>query len=169
MLEHGRLGGYAQRRGVLQDGLALEHHGRRNGRIGQVDLEARAHVEPYQTLGLLTSDEMRRAGVEGLYDWALAADDVRHAFRRHGDPATEARLGQLAVTADDFRLAAIALRDGQWRLDGTTDIGRPAIVLEYTDPQSGIRYVMVWEVRTGRKMIVLKSMRKWPAPGAPRP
>ena len=56
-------------------------------------------------------------------------------FGRHGDPATEARLGQLAVTADDFRLAAIALRDGQWRLDGTTDIGRPAIVLEYSHPQ----------------------------------
>ena len=169
MLEHGRLGSKAQRCRVFQNSFAVAHRHWRNGRIGQVDLEARAHVEPYQTLGLLTSDEMRRAGVEGLYDWALAADDVRHAFRRHGDPATEARLGQLAVTADDFRLAAIALRDGQWRLDGTTDIGRPAIVLEYSHPQSGIRYVMVWEVRAGRKMIVLKSMRKSPAPGAPRP
>lgn len=128
-----------------------------------------AHVEPYQTLGLLTSDEMKRAGVEGLYDWALAADDVRHALRRHGDPATEARLGQVAVTTDDFGLAPIALRDGQWHLDGQTDIGRPAIVNEYTNPQTGVRYLMVWEVRSGRRMIVLKSMRKWPAPGAPRP
>jgi len=143
------------------------HNGPGRGRGGQ-PVEG-AHVEPYQTLGLLTSDEMMRAGVEGLYDWALAADDVRHTFRRHGDPATEARLGQLAVTADDFRLAAIALRDGQWRPDGTTDIGRPAIALEYTHPQTRVRYLMVWEVRAGRKMIVLKSMRKWPAPGAPRP
>jgi hypothetical protein len=128
-----------------------------------------AIVQQYQTLGLLTSDEMKRAGVEGLYDWTLAADDVRHAWQRHGDAATEARLGQLPVTAEDFRLAPVALRDGQWHLDGQTDLGLPAIMNEYTDPKTGVRYLMVWEVRSGRKMIVLKSMRKWPAPGAERP
>jgi hypothetical protein len=128
-----------------------------------------ARAELYQTLGLLTTDEMKQAGLEGLYDWVLSADDVRHAWRRHGDPATEARLGQLAVTAEDFGVVPEALIDGRWRPDGTTDIGRPAIVHEYTHPQTGIRYVLVWEVRSGRKMIVLKSMRKWPAPAAERP
>jgi hypothetical protein len=126
-------------------------------------------VQPYQTLGLLTRDETQRAGVEGLWDWALAAEDIRHVWRRHGDPAREARLGQLAVTADDFSVVPQALLYGQWRPDGATDIGRPAILHDYTDAESGVRYVIVWEVRSGRRMIVLKSMRKWPAPGAERP
>ena len=124
-------------------------------------------AQQYQTLGLLTSDDLARAGIEGLYDWALSADEVRHVFRRHGDAQREESMGQIAVTADDYAKVTQALLDGQWKIDGRTDVGMPAITHDYID--GGVRYVFVWEVRTGRRMVVLKTMRKWPAPKAERP
>lgn len=121
----------------------------------------------YMTLGLLTSDELARLGLDEPHDWTLAADEIRHIIGRHGDQDREARMGQIAVSTDDLAVLPRALLAGEWREEGDTDTGMPAILHEYE--QDGVRYLMVWEVRRRRRMVTLKSMRKRPAPGALRP
>ncbi|MCR6495156.1 hypothetical protein LJB71_02110 [Thermomonas sp. S9] len=138
-------------------------------RYAQAVLEGRA-AEPYRTMGLLTSAEAESiaamTGVEALgrdlYDWAVAADEVRHIERRHGADGIDAGMGQVAVTSADYRLLPRAILDGAIEPMGTTDNGSPAIAVRHQ--VDGVRYLWVFEVRRGRRMVSLKSARKWPAP-----
>lgn len=126
-------------------------------------------VEPYRTLGLLTQTEAERiAAITGvdvqreLYDWAVAANELRHIERRHGPAGIDAGMGQIAFTPDDYRLLPQAILGGDIETAGTTGNGAPAIaVLHQVD---GVRYLWVFELRKGRRMVSLKSARKWPAP-----
>ena len=153
---------------------ARRYAGRALGSRNGAPISGPVEVQPYQTLGLLTTAELSRlrehpnvAGLDGPFDWTLAADEVRHIMRRHGDAKREAAMGQIAITAADFEVAGRALRAGGWIPDGQTDVGVPAIA--HTFEEGGERYHLIWEIRTGRRMVVLKSMRKRPAPEAVRP
>lgn len=127
-------------------------------------------VDPYRTMGLLTQAEAEAiAGMTGvdavrreLYDWAVAADEVRHIERRHGADGIDAGMGQIAVTPEDYRLLPQAILDGGIEAAGTTDNGSPAIAVRHQ--ADGVRYLWVFELRKGRRMVSLKSARKWPAP-----
>lgn len=130
-------------------------------------------VQPYQTLGLLTSAESAKiaelSGVEAvgqeLYDWALDAATVKKVEKDHGTEATEARRGQIPVTATDYALLPriIAEADGM-EYAGKSDVGRPVIrVKKIVD---GATYVAAFEVRTKRRMLALQSW--WKVAASPR-
>lgn len=153
-----------------QTGVALRRYaeralGQRNG----APIDA-GPLPPYQTLGLLTEAEAARiaelTGVEAvereLYDWTVPADEIRHVERRHGAAGIDAGMGQLPMSAQDYTLLPRAIREGHFEAEGTTENGAPAIALHFT--HAGERYLWIFEVRKGRRMLAMKSARKWPAP-----
>ncbi len=138
-------------------------------RYAQAALAGRS-VDPYRTMGLLTTAEAETiaamTGVEAIrremYDWAIAADEVRHVERRHGADGIDAGMGQLPVSVTDYALLPRAILDGRLEAAGTTGNGSPAVSLHYQTDEA--RYLFVFEIRKGRRMVSLKSARKWPAP-----
>lgn len=124
-------------------------------------------TSPYQTIGLLTSDQSRKISaitgidklVNELYDWALDPYAVRHIHNQHGDVSVEARRGQIAVSADDYRLLPRIINDARRIEDaGVTDTGRRAI--ELIHDIDGVEYHAVFEVLPKRRMVALKTMYK---------
>lgn len=115
-------------------------------------------IQPYRTLGLLTSDQARQvARVRGLdvagYDFAVGAQAIRHVAREHGNARVEAARRQRAVTAEDYaRLPALvdapdALRRGD--TDNRVVLSRRI---------GGEEYVSVWERLPRRRMMALVSL-----------
>ncbi|MDD3610461.1 MAG: phage minor head protein [Halothiobacillaceae bacterium] len=124
-------------------------------------------TSPYQTLGLLTSIQARKiAAVVGiakveseLYDWALDRYAPIHIRNEHGDVAAEARRGQIAVAADDYRhLPRIIDAPDRMEDAGVTDTGRRAV--ELVKEIDGVSYHAVFEVLTKRRMLALKTLYK---------
>ncbi len=130
-------------------------------------------VQPYQTLGLLTTEDaatvQRLTGQAGEgFDWALDPAGVRHIRAHHGDAGAEARRGQLAVTVEDYaRLPAILNDPDAVTAAGLTATGQPAV--RVVKVIAVHEYVAVFERRGGRRMMALQSFWKRPAPGAGRP
>ena len=125
--------------------------------------QAAADLPPYRTLGLLTSDQAAQVqaatGTDvGLFDFALDAPAVLHVQEKHGNADTEARRGQVAVTADDYALLPQLLNaPDSIKYDGTSGVGRAVLLFEkLIGPR---RYVAAFEVRNGRKMLALQSLR----------
>ena len=127
-------------------------------RYAQAVLDGRK-VDEYRTLGLLTSQDvqtiadMTKVRVAG-YDFALDAYSVRHVQDKHGTASTESSRGQRAVTADDFSKLPEVLNAPDKIIDGgKTEQGRDT--LQYIKNIDGATYNAVYEIRTGRKMLVL--------------
>lgn len=120
-------------------------------------------VPPYQTLGLLTSNDIDRvqgmvAGVSVAgFDYALDASVVGHVQRNHGDAKAEDRRGQRAVTAVDYA-ALPTLLNAPDRVEdaGVSDVGNPMV--RYTKTIGGEMFVAAFEVRKKRRMLVLQSL-----------
>jgi hypothetical protein len=136
-----------------------------------------AHVEPYQTLGLLTSAEAETvAGLTGaesvrreLYDWTIGQYAPRHILKEHGDASTEAARGQRAPTAEDYARIQeiISAPDRIWTDDGETVLMEKRFT---TADGSEERVVLVWGVLKKRRMLTLTSMRIYRrSPRAQRP
>ncbi|WP_297529614.1 hypothetical protein [Thiohalobacter sp.] len=124
-------------------------------------------VPPYRTLGLLTASEARQiAGMTGqdagrlaLYDWAIDRNAPGHVRRQHGDAATEAPRGQVAVTVEDYaRLPAIILDADALEYGGTSDVGRP--VVRARRRWNDVEYTAAFELRSSRRMMVLQTLWK---------
>lgn len=125
-----------------------------------------AKVAPYQTLGLATKQQALRIDALGYgfqvsdYDFALDANDVRHAISGHGEDG-ETREQQVPINAADFAEVPRFL-DSPWtalkpvRLRSTGRMG-----FQMTTNVGGRRYTSVWEVLSGRKMLALKSLWKY--------
>lgn len=127
-----------------------------------IDGRSDVEIPAYRTLGLLTTrdvDQVKQlTGVEASgFDYSLDPSSVAHVQRKHGDPASEARRGQRAVTANDYARIPAMLNEPDAIVDaGTSDVGRPSIRIE---KKFGAElYVAVFEVRPGRKMVALQTL-----------
>lgn len=122
-----------------------------------------ANVPVYRTLGLLThaqaADVMRKVGhdVTG-FDFAVGRDAPIHVRNHHGDEVAEGLRGQRAITAKDYaQLPRIADAPDEVRDDGVAGTGRP--VVRFIKVIGGEKYIAAFEIRTGRKMLSLQSLR----------
>lgn len=122
-------------------------------------------VDPYRTMGLLTSSEAQAiadmTGVDAirreLYDWAIDASTVRKVRKDHGDDAAEARRGQTGVVAKDYALLPRIIAEAD-RIEygGISDVGRP--VVRVVKRIGEMEYWAVFEVRGRRRMLALQTM-----------
>jgi hypothetical protein len=114
------------------------------------------------TLGLIPAKDaatiVTASGVDvSLFDYVIDRSSIGHVKRKHGDTKGESTRGQRAVTADDYAVLAAMLNAPDSIVDaGTSDVGRPVVMIEKVI--GGETYFAAFEVRTGRKMLVLQSM-----------
>lgn len=120
--------------------------------------------KPYRTLGLLTSNDVARVDdllksgetVAG-YDYALDASGIRHVQDGHGNALVEALRGQRAVTAEDYaRLPELLNAPDSMVYAGLSKRAKRPLIkaIKLID---GVEYVVIFEVRTGRKMLTLET------------
>lgn len=90
---------------------------------------------------------------------------VRHMIRRHGNPETEAKRGQIAVTVEDMALLPLIVSQYDSVEKGNDEPGKlPTIVYK---KRIGACYYFVEEIRSGRRKLAAKTIRKTqPAPSA---
>jgi hypothetical protein len=116
-----------------------------------------AHIEPYQALGLLTSEESETVAdltntdsvrLE-IYDWTIDAFTVRKVANDNGADATGVRVEDYALLP---RLTAEADRI---EYGGTSDVGLPTV--RVVKRIGGLEYRAVFEVRARHRMLALKA------------
>lgn len=92
------------------------------------------------------------------FDYALDRNAVLHIRAEHGDVATEKRRGQRGVMEIDCaRLPDVLSEPDKVSGAGATwKSGRSAVLIRKIIDSD--EYNTVWEVRTGRKMLVLQSL-----------
>jgi SPP1 gp7 family putative phage head morphogenesis protein len=139
-----------------ETGEAVRRYARRV--IEQIEAE----VPPYQSMGVLTSDEATRiakmmnaeAVTTDLYEWILDANAVRHIQAGHGESPREERRGQIAITAQEYaRLPYLLMHATRaW----TEDKGN-TLMMEIVEGER--RTLLIWEVRAKRRTVALVSMR----------
>ena len=90
---------------------------------------------------------------------------IRHILKRHGDPQSEARKGNIAVTKEDFLLIPEIVSAVKPVYAGKTSVGRDGF--KYEKKINGYIYV-IEEVRTGRQELVPVTLykKRVTAPGA---
>ncbi len=119
-------------------------------------------VQPYKTLGLLTSSDVRRIddliGVDvSGFDFALDRSGIRHILDRHGLAGSELVRGQIAIEPSHFSRLPHVLNDP----DSIEAAGRSwrgnLPLLRYSKRIGDEEFVVVIEVRRGRKMLVPDS------------
>lgn len=126
--------------------------GTRNG----APISPQVHVEPYKTLGRLTSAQERQFGdligkpVNG-FDFTVSPDAVRHVFAKHGLAAQERPRGQRAITPDDFGILA-------GLIDAPDAVFAQGDTIELRKRLLGETYIVVFERLPGRRMMLLKTM-----------
>lgn len=103
----------------------------------------------------------RIAGENGIdlneYVFTIDVYAIRHILKSHGNATKEEARGQRAVTAEDFSLIhQIVTEPDVVFYDGKNRIGRDVIQFQ---KRIGDRYIILKEVRTGRKQLALNSMR----------
>lgn len=126
-----------------------------------LDKAKNVEIQPYRTMGLLTSadvaqiKQLAEVDVTG-FDFALDASSVRHAFDHHGDEKVEAKRGQRAVTASDYAYLPLLLSSpDEVSKVGVTDNNQP--LLHYQKEINGEKYQAVFGARRKRKMMALKT------------
>lgn len=130
-------------------------------RYAQAVLDGRK-VDEYRTLGLLTSQDVQTALSQinvdlAGYDFALDAYGIKHVQSEHGNPSVESRRGQQAVSTNEYAELPLLLNSADmvesagksWRT------GHPLI--QYRKIINGQEWIAVFELRKGRKMLVLES------------
>ncbi len=91
------------------------------------------------------------------YNISIDAYGIKHVLQGHGDKKRENSRGQQAVTGEDFELLnqIINCPDNVF-FDGRDRFGRDCFQFQV---QKEHKYVVIMEVRTGRKQLALKTMR----------
>ncbi|KAF5057826.1 Phage Mu protein F like protein [anaerobic digester metagenome] len=137
-----------------------------------IDGRAELDIPQYKTLGLLTNSDAETVrdltghAVTG-FDFALDRSAIGHVQRKHGGASESAR-GQIPVVASDYEvLAQILNSPDRVEHGGVSDVGLD--VVRFMRVVGAVEYVAAFELRGGRKMLVLQSMWKRPAPETQRP
>jgi valyl-tRNA synthetase len=88
---------------------------------------------------------------------SIDAYEVKHVLQGHGDKKRENKRGQEAVNEEDFELMVKIVNNPEIVFfDGTDRLGRDCFQFQSTFES---KYVIIMEVRTGRKQLALKTMR----------
>lgn len=117
---------------------------------------------PGRTLGLATADQVAAidAGEDGIkaagIDFSLSPDEVQHVRNRHGDPAEQAKLGQIAVTPEAFAQLPQLLNGSAPRYVGRSK-EHNAPTYEMILSIDGEEYVTHWEYWARRRTMALLS------------
>ena len=91
------------------------------------------------------------------YNISIDAYGIKHILQGHGDKKRENSRGQEAVTQNDFGLLyQIINRPDHVFFDGKDKFGRDCFQFQ---SYLGNKYVVIMEIRTGRKQLALKTMR----------
>ncbi|MCW5776390.1 MAG: hypothetical protein KIS87_08140 [Phycisphaeraceae bacterium] len=136
--------------------------------IGELVARARTPTNQVDRVAYAPAENTSVSEVLGidLAGWTHTIDNfaVRHTLGKHGDPITEDRRGQVAVTEDDFAMLpeivgtpdeVVALKEHR--------AGLPKV--RYTKRVNGVTYV-VEEARAGKRQLALVTM--WKRKGGPR-
>ena len=82
---------------------------------------------------------------------------IRHIFKEHSDTKKEESRGQIVVNEDDIHLVFDVLyQPDLFFYDGKSRLGKDIFVFQKL---IGNKYVIIKEVREGKKKIALHSMR----------
>ena len=124
--------------------------------------EPQAQLPAYRTLGLLTAGDIaqvkaaKELQVAG-YDYALDVSAVRHVEKHHGSEKSERSRGQRAVAVEDYAMLPRLLNEGGPLLDAGVSRTTSAPLVRRELTVDGVTYVAVFEVRKGRRMLVLQT------------
>jgi len=92
------------------------------------------------------------------YQRILDSASIRHTLKLHGNPLTEARRGQIAVSLDDFLyIPSIVNSFEELKYLGINRRGMETLLYR---KQIGDVYFYVEEVRKGRKKLCLNTLYK---------
>ena len=131
------------------------------GSLYEFTLKDPLNQTAFVDLGILGDLEVTKLKVATNQDFAdyqkmIDSYAIRHILKGHGNPVTEARRGQVAVTRSDFLLVDDILKDPDAIHSlGKNKIGREVIAFEKMLDQF---YTLVVEVRTKRKKLALDSL-----------
>jgi hypothetical protein len=114
------------------------------------------------SLGLISEETCRiikeESGID-LQEYNVSVDmyGIKHILQGHGDKKRENSRGQESVTQEDFELVSqiINYPDNVF-FDGTDKFGRDCFQFQ---KQLNHKYILMMEVRTGKKQFMLKTMR----------
>jgi putative DNA methylase len=100
----------------------------------------------------------QQAGIQlNNYKFSIDVYAIKHIIKNHGDINIEEPKGQVAVTDIDFSLIPDILENPDLVFyDGKNKLGKDVFQFQKI---IGDKYVVIKEVRTGKKQLTLNSMR----------
>jgi phage-Barnase-EndoU-ColicinE5/D-RelE like nuclease3 len=114
------------------------------------------------SLGFISENTISKirdeSGID-LQEFNISVDayGIKHVLQGHGDKKRENNRGQEAVTEEDFGLLCqIINQPSDVFFDGRDKFGRDCFQFQV---HSKHKYVVIMEVRTGKKQLALKTMR----------
>lgn len=91
------------------------------------------------------------------YKFSMDVYAIKHILKNHGIPEIEIPKGQIAVTDKDFKLIVDILENPDLVFyDGKNKLGKDVFQFQ---KMIGDKYIVIKEVRTGKKQLALNSMR----------
>ncbi|MBL4701185.1 MAG: hypothetical protein JKX85_07995, partial [Phycisphaeraceae bacterium] len=94
------------------------------------------------------------------YTYTVDSDDIRHAFKKHGDAKTEARHGQQALSINDLSLLRAILKNpDEIKLSKELSGPNKLPAIEFIKEANGKLFV-IKEVRAGKKLLAFKTAYK---------
>ncbi len=114
------------------------------------------------SLGKINEDVAAQIGLAcGIdvrdYEISLDVYAIKHIFKNHGNAEKEEKRGQIAIQGSDFELIEEIINAPDVVFyDGKNKIGREVLQFQ---KQVKNRYIILKEVRTGKKQLSLNSMR----------
>lgn len=139
----------------------------------------KAKIEQVISTATKNGNEHLRAEVGKVSDWlakaakkagldiegfthTLDTSAIRHVRKKHGDTASEAARGQIAITDDDMKLIPDIVSSPDKVYFGTKNVqGKDQII--YMKKMNDGTVIYLDEVRTGARELATTSMRKYPA------
>lgn len=106
----------------------------------------------------LTATQIEKETGLDVKGWTHGIDEaaVRHIIKRHGDPAKEAKMGQIAVTKQDIeQIENVINSPDSVEYGGINDRGNETLIIKKT---LGDKTICIQELRTGNKKLSVVSM-----------
>lgn len=86
---------------------------------------------------------------------------INHVLKHHGNAKSELARGQLAITNDDFNIIADVINNPDYVIYGAKNQRKQDVIGKIKRLDDG-SLLLIQEVRLGRKMLAMASMRKYP-------
>ena len=114
------------------------------------------------TLGIINEQVAKQILLDSNIDvrnYVITIDiyAVKHIFKNHSNAEKEEKRGQFAIQESDFEMIEQVINNPDFVFyDGKNRIGRDVLQFQ---KQINNRYIILKEVRTGKKQLSLNSMR----------